>query len=139
VGSYTLTATPYTGANASGTAGTPLTIRFTVTKNKPAITQLNEQIKEPVIGVLQLTAYPNPSATGVWDVVFSEALRGAIIYELFTVNGSKLTTGTQFLPSPTNTLHLDFSKAVRASGLYFLRINVGQQKRIVKIVFANNR
>jgi hypothetical protein len=30
-GAYTLTATPYTGSGATGTAGTPLTINFTVT------------------------------------------------------------------------------------------------------------
>jgi hypothetical protein len=138
VGSYTLTGTPYTGANASGTAGTPLTLHFTVSKNA-AITQLSEQMKEPTIGELQLTAYPNPSATGVWEVVFSEAVRGAITYELFTINGSKLTTGTQFLPSLTNTMHFDFRKTVHINGLYLLRINTAQQKRMLKIVFANNR
>jgi hypothetical protein len=31
VGSHTITATPYTGASAGGTAGTPLTVSFTVT------------------------------------------------------------------------------------------------------------
>ena len=30
VGSHTLAATPYTGANATGTVGTPLTMTFTV-------------------------------------------------------------------------------------------------------------
>jgi len=33
VGSHTITATPYTGGGASGTAGTPITISFTVTDN----------------------------------------------------------------------------------------------------------
>ncbi|MHC2993385.1 hypothetical protein OB13_18070, partial [Pontibacter sp. HJ8] len=29
-GSYTLTATPYSGSNASGTAGAPVTLGFTI-------------------------------------------------------------------------------------------------------------
>ncbi|WP_265991515.1 putative Ig domain-containing protein [Larkinella insperata] len=35
VGNYNLTSTPYTGASASGTAGTPLTISFTVIDQAP--------------------------------------------------------------------------------------------------------
>jgi PKD repeat protein len=34
VGTYTLTATPYSGPNATGIAGAPLTVRFTVTRSQ---------------------------------------------------------------------------------------------------------
>jgi hypothetical protein len=61
VGSHTLTATPYAGGGATGTAGTPLTIAFTVTDaaggqgtpSGPAVaslTLLNADTNQPVAG-----------------------------------------------------------------------------------------
>lgn len=58
-GSYVLEATPYTAANATGTAGTAFSVSFKVT------TQLTTAIVAPESAEakgLQLKAYPNPSA-----------------------------------------------------------------------------
>ncbi|MFD1143549.1 DUF5060 domain-containing protein [Larkinella insperata] len=57
VGSYTLKATPYTGSSASGTAGTALTINFSVINQSSARAGVGVSAEEPE---LQVLCYPNP-------------------------------------------------------------------------------
>jgi hypothetical protein len=63
LGNYTLTATPYTGAGGSGTAGTPLTITFSVV-NQVVTAPLARKDVAATAAVLAesnaITAYPNP-------------------------------------------------------------------------------
>lgn len=49
VGPYTLQCTPFTGSNGSGTAGTALTINFTVTMMPPTITAVTQSSNGHVI------------------------------------------------------------------------------------------
>ncbi|RYZ49603.1 MAG: hypothetical protein EOO14_20410, partial [Chitinophagaceae bacterium] len=54
VGSYTLTATPYSATGAKGTAGAPLAINFTVTNQAPAtITQKGDLNVATVLGQVE--------------------------------------------------------------------------------------
>ncbi|HEX9957417.1 MAG TPA: T9SS type A sorting domain-containing protein, partial [Fibrella sp.] len=62
-GSYTLKATPYSGANGTGTAGITLSIAFTVTTNAGGRAQASSQeLTEYATG---WRFYPNPSSNMV--------------------------------------------------------------------------
>jgi hypothetical protein len=50
VGSYQLTATPYTASDGSGTRGTPLTISFNVTQS---VTEIVEPVAQPIAGIAE--------------------------------------------------------------------------------------
>ena len=113
VGSYTLTATPYTAANSGGTAGTPLSISFTVTSQAARAAAA----ARPGL-VRTATAYPNPSADGRFSLRLPEALQGAVHYRLLTALGATVATGT--LPDNAPVQRLDFSHEITAAGLYYL-------------------
>jgi hypothetical protein len=64
VGSYTLKGTPYTASGGGGTAGTSLTVSFTVT-NEATISALTTQVEsadEPASKAHQVHVYPNPNS-----------------------------------------------------------------------------
>ncbi len=106
VGGHSVTATPYTGAGATGTAGTPLTVAFTVTdsggsSSGPSVASLslmNADTNQPIAGydplpngaTLDLTTLPtsnlniraNTSPTTVGSVRF--ALDGNSAYRTET-------------------------------------------------------
>ena len=117
VGSYTLTATPYTAANSGGTAGTPLSISFTVT-NQAARAAATAPASVRSSLVQTAAAYPNPSADGRFSLRLPEALQGAVHYRLLTALGATVATGT--LPDNAPVQRLDFSHEINAAGLYYL-------------------
>ncbi|GAC1372836.1 MAG: hypothetical protein NVSMB30_14100 [Hymenobacter sp.] len=114
LGTYALTATPYSATNGTGTAGTPLTIAFSVTN------QLVRLAATPATGADPAVAYPNPSGDGRFSVRMPAAFHGPVRYHLLTVLGATVASGT--LPSdnaPPAQL-LDFSRVMSATGIYFL-------------------
>jgi hypothetical protein len=79
LGSHTLTATPYTGANASGTAGTPLTITFDVINsgggNQPPMVTITNPVNGAVFpppATIALAASATDSDGTVTKVEFFE-------------------------------------------------------------------
>ena len=118
VGSYTLTATPYTAANSGGTAGTSLTISFTVTNQAARATAATAAAPARSSLVQTATAYPNPSADGRFSLRLPEALQSAVHYRLLTALGATVATGT--LPDNAPVHRLDFSHEISAAGLYYL-------------------
>ena len=118
VGSYTLTATPYSAADNGGTAGPPLSIIFTVT-NQAARTVAATAAAPIRSGLVQTaTAYPNPSADGRFSLRLPHAFQGAVHYRLLTALGATLATG--ILPADASVQRLDFGPVINAAGLYYL-------------------
>ncbi|WP_266363599.1 PKD domain-containing protein [Tellurirhabdus rosea] len=101
-GSYTLTATPYTAANGTGTAGTPLTISFSVVR-------------------------PAANPTGNFDKANCSTLEGwaADRNQLNTsVNVDVVIDGVLVATVPANRLRSDVGAALRDNGLHGFRFNV---------------
>ena len=118
VGSYTLTVTPYTAANSGGTAGTPLSVSFTVTSQAARVAAATAAVPARSGLAQTAAAYPNPSADGRFSLRLPEALQGAVRYRLLTALGATLATGT--LPADAPEQRLDFSREINAAGLYYL-------------------
>ncbi|MFC6223002.1 PQQ-dependent sugar dehydrogenase [Hymenobacter artigasi] len=118
VGSYTLTVTPYTAADNGGTAGTPLSISFTVTNQAARVAAATAATPARAGLVQTATAYPNPSADGRFFLRLPEALQGAVHYRLLTALGATLATGTLAAEAPVQ--RLDFTHEINAAGLYYL-------------------
>ncbi|GAA3964913.1 InlB B-repeat-containing protein [Hymenobacter antarcticus] len=129
VGSYTLTARPYTAAGGGGTAGTALTISFSVSDvaarpaSAPAATALPAKAAAPRAGEAA-SAYPNPSPDGRFSVRLPADFGGAVRYRLVSALGATLATGT--LPVEASPVQLlDFSAAQLATGVYYLLLDSG--------------
>ncbi|RYZ44551.1 MAG: T9SS type A sorting domain-containing protein, partial [Chitinophagaceae bacterium] len=125
VGSYTLTATPYSATGGKGTAGAPLAISFTVTNQAPAtITQKGDLNVATVLGQVeeQQKVYPNPSTTGRFTIQLSKRMQGEVVYKLFSQNGNQVTNGKLTLLRPEKILHFDFSNKLTTSGVYYLQL-----------------
>jgi hypothetical protein len=131
-GSYTLTATPYLERNGKGNAGTPLTIRFIVVSKPAAVAAARmEQAPEaaPTGLAPRLTLYPNPTSDGRLQVQLPGEVQGSLSYLLLSAVGRKLAEGTVNLNKAGTLLEFDFSRQLRASGLYYLKLEgvTGQQ------------
>ena len=132
VGSYTLTARPYTTSGGAGTAGTALTISFSVTDvaARPAsapATALPAKAAAPRAGEAA-SAYPNPSPDGRFYVRLPSDFGGAVRYRLVSALGATLASGTLSAEAPASQL-LDFSAAQLAAGVYYLLLDSGADPR----------
>jgi hypothetical protein len=141
-GSYSLTATPYTASGGMGSAGTPLTVTFTVLDNATTKTALKRgkadigkaRTNLENIGVL---LYPNPSSTGRISVRFSEALEGPITYTLYSLGGNRILSAKQNLHA-TSVIPVDLSRSSLPNGVYFLELQFGQRKKTVRLVLSGH-
>jgi hypothetical protein len=140
VGTYTLKATPFTSSGGTGTAGTALTVNFTVTDNATAAAptgrarvRVSSEVTSP--DDLQLKVYPNPT-TGRLAVQFPEAVQGTVSLALYASNGNRMLLTRQVLQHATSLLHLDLSKYSLANGTYYLEVAFAKRKATVAIVLS---
>ncbi|TCJ12682.1 choice-of-anchor D domain-containing protein [Flaviaesturariibacter flavus] len=138
VGSYTLKATPYTGPGGTGTAGTPLTVSFTVVNNPPVAARRGSAATGSEAGSadsLGLVVYPNPT-TGQLTVRFGGVVQGLVSYTLFAPEGSRVVAAKQVLPA-TSVMYLDLGKYHIGSGTYYLDVRVGKRRETIPVVLTS--
>lgn len=99
LGAHTVTATPYSGNNAGGTAGTPLTVSFFVTRSRinsggPTYTDTTGRVWTPDAGFSGGTTHTvtTPIAGTVEDPLFQSERYGTFSYSLPVPNGSYAVT-----------------------------------------------
>ncbi|WP_185272922.1 Kelch repeat-containing protein [Adhaeribacter swui] len=129
LGSYSLKATPYSGASASGTAGTALSISFKVVNSAARLASVvapqETKIAQPVD--LKLQVYPNPSAGNDLQVVLEnfadKELVSVVLYDGLgrvahtkTVETDAAGKGTLVLPVTHLTKGFYIVKAQGKSG-----------------------
>jgi len=101
LGSYYLKATPYTGASASGTAGTTLSISFKVTNSAARIASVTvPEMPKPEPAALKLQVYPNPSAGNDLQVVL-ENFTGKELVNVVLYDGVGRVAHTRTLQTDT--------------------------------------
>ncbi|UOQ68634.1 PKD domain-containing protein [Hymenobacter volaticus] len=134
VGSYTLQATPYTGAGATGTAGTPLTLSFSVvdqaartSASQPATVQATQVANVSA----QVQVYPNPSEDGRYQVLLPAAFQGEVNYALVSAQGLIVRRGTAAVNG--GALKLDFSQQMLAEGIYQLQLTGNKAQAHIKL------
>ena len=134
VGSYALTARPYSGGSGSGTVGTALPITFTV------IDQLGQLVAAAPLATAttttipaQVVAYPNPSASGQFSLVLPEVFAGAVSFRLVSVLGATVATGILHVAAGGAVLPLDFTSVMSATGLYYLLLATPQRNARLKL------
>ncbi|MFD1145289.1 putative Ig domain-containing protein, partial [Larkinella insperata] len=96
LGSYSLTTTPYTGAGATGTAGTPLTVAFSV------VSQTSSTNRPPVVAkaLVAQSATVGSSFSYVFDAAsFSDPDGDALTYTASLETGSSLPAWLSFTAS----------------------------------------
>ena len=127
VGSYTLTARPYTAGSGGGTAGTALTITFSITNQAVRMATsafaLPAKAAAPGAGALA-SVYPNPSSDGRFYVRPPADFGADVRYRLVTSLGATVATGTLAAETTAYQL-LDFSAAQLATGVYYLMLDSG--------------
>ncbi|MBD2722164.1 InlB B-repeat-containing protein [Hymenobacter armeniacus] len=119
VGNYTLRATPYSGANATGTVGTALSISFSVTDvaappaARPALAAASS-----AAAPTQALAYPNPSPDGRYWLVLPAEWQGPVRYRVLSALGATVATGE--LAAQGGRAPLPLAPAGISTGLYML-------------------
>ncbi|SNC77729.1 hypothetical protein SAMN06265337_4337, partial [Hymenobacter gelipurpurascens] len=134
LGTYTLTATPYTGNNANGTAGTALTLAFSVT-NQAARPAALATATAAVAAPAAVEVYPNPSASGRFHLAFRAAVAGPVAYELISAVGATVGQGTLSLPAGSSEQVLELGGRLTAPGLYYLRLHSAQFSHPLKLLW----
>ncbi|WP_299991843.1 T9SS type A sorting domain-containing protein, partial [uncultured Pontibacter sp.] len=125
----------YSGSNGTGTAGTPLTITFTVVdRESTALTKNTLQEQRSPEAIRAAYVYPNPSSDGrVKLAVFSEN-HEQLQYSLVNSIGERLYSGTLTKEASSNHVDFDFSEKMKAPGVYFLRVEGPSVKRVFKLM-----
>ena len=137
VGSYTLKATPYASSGGKGTAGTPLTVNFSVINQAPATvsnSRTTGEVDAQSLNGTLIKAYPNPSSDGQYNVLLSAATQGTVLYSLESISGTKVAVGKLTLPKPTSVLPFNFGQEMKAAGVYYLHLEVNNVKAVVKLM-----
>ncbi|MFD1144621.1 T9SS type A sorting domain-containing protein, partial [Larkinella insperata] len=127
LGSYSLTTTPYTGAGATGTAGTPLTVAFSVVNQAAAGRLTVQEIRESNDEVLPVV-YPNPFQRSFTLETGSEHLIPAVLYD---GTGRKV-----FELKDVQSKQLIQPNPDLAPGLYLLEVGEGlriQRRKLLKV------
>ncbi|QNP51181.1 hypothetical protein H9L05_13895 [Hymenobacter qilianensis] len=137
VGSYSLKGTPYTQSNGAGTAGTALTVNFTVTDQTAltaSTTSTTLKEKELSFSTSLVNVYPNPSSDGHFTVELPEAFQGEITYTLVSSTGSKVSSGKAILPAATSLLQLNFADQMSIIGEYYLHLQGAKIQTHLKLI-----
>ncbi|SOD98547.1 lamin tail domain-containing protein [Spirosoma fluviale] len=124
VGSYTLTATPYSGSGGSGTAGTPLTLSFTVVNQTPTGRLAAESQEQD----MQVRYYPNPFSESFTVLVRGQSSAKAplLIYDAY---GRVVLQREDTDPEQVIRMSSGF-----APGLYLLQIGTGSRAKRYKLI-----
>ncbi|MEZ4773064.1 MAG: DUF4331 family protein [Bacteroidia bacterium] len=125
-GTYTVTATPYTGKSGQGVQGMPKTITFTVISNNFFARTANPG-NTPVS-----LLYPNP-ATDVLNINMEEGQAGEVSMTIFSALGQIIQTDKFFVPGGKWQNAVDVSNL--APGIYTMQIvngSVIQSERFIK-------
>ncbi|MHC2993457.1 hypothetical protein OB13_18450, partial [Pontibacter sp. HJ8] len=134
-GTYSLKATPYSGSKATGTAGIPLTITFTISE-----TSLSASSTAGVVGTLPgelaetaLEAYPNPFSSQA-TLNFTLAEEGDYTLALYDARGALVTALTQGRAAAGARNTLQVEGGVLPKGLYLVRLQTATATKTLKLI-----
>ncbi|VGO16669.1 hypothetical protein PDESU_05260 [Pontiella desulfatans] len=128
VGSYSLTATPYTGSGASGTAGIALTIHFSVT-DSGGTTPVAEGVYLEEGGLVIMEMENTESPLDLWEE--KTALSG------YSGTGYLKFDGNTYESGPA-TSPLEYQFKINQGGLYYLHLHCAKETHDGRTDVAND-
>lgn len=124
-GNYSITAIPYSGSGATGTAGAPFTLNFTVIGSPcggaPKLGNGLQVFENSGNNTLELNAYPNPFNDQV-RIKFSLPVEERVRLEVVAVDGRHIATLYEGITSKDNTYQVTFKAGDNPDGMYFYRL-----------------
>jgi len=124
-GNYTITAIPYSGPHATGTAGGSYTLNFTVIGSPcggaPKLDNGLQIFENTGNENMQLMAYPNPFNDQV-RITFSLAADERVRLEVVAVDGRLVSTLFEGSTSKNESYQVTFKAADNPDGMYFYRL-----------------
>jgi len=117
-GNYTIQAIPYSGPNATGTAGTGLSVSISVIKPS---SKMSDEKTSHFSGKTFISAYPNPFKTQL-NFEFSLVEDSEVSLELFNTAGARIATIFNGKAMGSQLYHEIFHPANLPSGVYFYRL-----------------
>jgi hypothetical protein len=82
----------------------------------------------------RLAVYPNPSVDGRYNLSLPGRLTGAISFVLVSPTGATLKEGKLMLFKAQQILQLDFSREMRTSGTYYLKLQGKNMQHTLKLM-----
>ncbi|WP_247235536.1 leucine-rich repeat domain-containing protein [Telluribacter sp. SYSU D00476] len=125
LGSYTLKATPYTQAGATGTAGTTLSISFTVVDQSMARLAVEEKVETEALQVLY---FPNPFTESFALKVQGKG-QGKLPVAVFDILGRTVLQLEDVQPEQSISLGREAKP-----GMYFLQVGTGHKAKHYKLI-----
>ncbi|WP_247233362.1 PKD domain-containing protein [Telluribacter sp. SYSU D00476] len=125
VGSYSLTCTPYTGSGATGTAGTPLTVSFTVVDNSMARLAVEEKVERED---MQVQYFPNPFVDS-FTIQVGDRGQGKLPVAVFDILGRPVLQLEDVQPEQSISLGKEANP-----GMYFLQVGTGRKAKHYKLI-----
>nr|WP_262918534.1 T9SS type A sorting domain-containing protein [Telluribacter sp. SYSU D00476] len=125
VGSYSLTCTPYTGSGATGTAGTALTVSFTVVDNSMARLAEEEKVER---GDIQVQYFPNPFVDS-FTIQVGDKGQGKLPVAVFDILGRPVLQ----LEDVQHEQSISLGREAKP-GMYFLQVGTGHKAKHYKLI-----
>lgn len=144
-GTYTLKATPYTGSKASGTAGAPLTITFTIVESDELVTGSSTEQHQIIAqrlanhpngiptGLARLSAYPNPFSDNT-SVSFISLEEGDYTLSLYDSRGILLRVLQQGKAIAGESHKLSLDGSYLKNGLYIIRLQTRSKSESTRLM-----
>ncbi|ADB36683.1 SprB repeat-containing protein [Spirosoma linguale] len=134
LGTYTLTATPYSSVGGTGVAGTPLTVSFTVIN--PAAARLAVgRVETSIDDNWQVRVLGNPVVGSEVVIDVSGAQGQSLVYTLTDAVGKLIDTRQVAQPNAVERQTL--STGSQGAGLLLLQISTPARRQTVKVLKAN--
>jgi len=129
-GNYTLTATPYSGANGSGTAGIGYTVNFTVSSSSAPKTDLTYNSSSVPN---ELLIYPNPGI-GLFTIQMKKDTEASdLSIRIFNQRGQEVYSEISRQDDPIIQKQLSLKQP---PGIYFVRLAAGNTVVNKKIIIS---
>ncbi len=121
---YKVTVTAYSGANATGTASTPLEVTFNVAKGDAY--RKGAAKPGPEAPAAALSVAPNPFA-GRTTLSFTAPADGPAVVEIYNAQGVRVARVFEGTLEKAKAYAWSFDGSAQPAGLYFARLKAGNQ------------
>ncbi len=125
-GTYTLNAIPYSGPNATGTAGLPMTLHLTIINSAARMSNNSE-------AAVIADCFPNPTSDFV-NIKTNVIQAGEALLEIYDMKGILQETIYQGNVEIGQSLELMWDATKATPGMYILAARIGDQKQVKKLI-----
>ncbi len=129
-GTYRLTVTPYAAAGGKGAPGTPLSIKFTVRRGKPAAERVAAGNETP-FGDRPIFVSPNPVRDRL-TIHFAAPVTGEVTVQVYDALGRQVYLRSRFHAEGQTQIPVNLSGL--PGQLYLLRVQYGPQGHTLRIL-----